>query len=59
MPGDPLRAKYAAETFLTGPVCYTEVPVRDVVIAMTAGTDSAQNRLRFHGADFALAARAP
>ncbi|MGB0904701.1 MAG: purine-nucleoside phosphorylase, partial [Mangrovicoccus sp.] len=25
MPGDPLRAKWAAETFLTGPVCVNEV----------------------------------
>ena len=25
MPGDPLRAKFIAETFLTGPVCYNTV----------------------------------
>ncbi|MGH8878655.1 MAG: purine-nucleoside phosphorylase [Stackebrandtia sp.] len=25
MPGDPLRAKWIAETYLTDPVCYTEV----------------------------------
>ncbi|MFP3960629.1 MAG: purine-nucleoside phosphorylase [Spirochaetaceae bacterium] len=25
LPGDPLRAKFAAETFLTDPVCYSEV----------------------------------
>ena len=25
LPGDPLRAKYIAETFLENPVCYNEV----------------------------------
>lgn len=25
MPGDPLRAKYIAETFLDNPVCFNEV----------------------------------
>jgi purine-nucleoside phosphorylase len=114
LPGDPLRAQYAAETFLADAVCYNEVRgmygytgswngtrvsiqgtgmgipsisiyaselvneygcrtlirigscgsyqedvrVRDVVLAMTASTDSAQNRLRFSGADFAPAADA-
>ncbi|MDX1677078.1 purine-nucleoside phosphorylase [Arsukibacterium sp.] len=112
MPGDPLRAKHIAETFLTDAVCintvrnmfgYTgtyqgkpvsvlgsgmgvpsmslyatelakfygvkniirigscgalplEVKVRDVVIAMGASTDSAVNRNRFTGMDFAAIA---
>ncbi len=30
-----------------------EVAVRDVIVAMTASTDSSMNRLRFHGLDFA------
>ena len=25
LPGDPLRAKYIAETFLENPVCYNQV----------------------------------
>ena len=25
LPGDPLRAKFIAETFLENPVCYTEI----------------------------------
>ena len=25
MPGDPLRAKYIAETYLENPVCYSQV----------------------------------
>jgi purine-nucleoside phosphorylase len=109
MPGDPLRAKWIAETFLDDASCYSEVrgmfgftgtwkgrPVsvqgsgmgqpsmsiyahellaeydvqsiirvgscgafsedlalRDVVIAQAACTDSAMNRLRFHGLDYA------
>lgn len=109
LPGDPLRAKYIAETFLENPVCYNEVrgmygftgtykgkrvsvqgtgmgipsisiyvteliqsygaknlirvgtcgaiqrdvKVRDVIIAMSASTDSAVNRIRFNGIDFA------
>ncbi len=109
LPGDPLRAQFAAESFLTNSVCYNEVRgmygytgswnghavsiqgtgmgipslsiyanelineygcrtlvrigscgsyqehvrVRDIVIAMTASTDSAQNGQRFSGADFA------
>lgn len=112
LPGDPLRAKFAAEHFLTDPVSYNEVRgmlgftgtwkgtrvsvqgtgmgipslaiyvnellrdygcrtlirigscgsfreevrVRDLVIAMTASTDSAHNRLRFDGKDYAPAA---
>jgi purine-nucleoside phosphorylase len=120
MPGDPLRAKWIAETFLDDATCYTEVrgmygftgtwqgrqvsvqgsgmgqpscsiyanelfqeydvqtvvrvgscgalteklALRDIVIASGACTDSAINRLRFHGldyapvADFGLTARA-
>ena len=109
LPGDPLRARWIAETFLENASCYSEVrgmygytgtwqghPVsvqgsgmgqpsmsiyvnelfedygvqtivrvgscgaltervglRDVVIASGACTDSAMNRLRFHGLDFA------
>ena len=109
LPGDPLRAKYIAETFLEDAVCYNEVrgmlgftgtykgkrvsiqgtgmgipsisiyvhelmnfygvknlirigtcgsmqedvKLRDVVIAMSASTDSSVNKLRFGGMDFA------
>ena len=109
LPGDPLRAKFIAETFLKDVICYTEVrgmlgftgtykgkrvsvqgtgmgvpsisiyvyelmnfygvknlirvgtcgsmqedvKLRDVVIAMSASTDSAVNKLRFNGMDFA------
>jgi purine-nucleoside phosphorylase len=109
LPGDPLRAKFIAETFLEDVVCYTEVrgmlgftgtykgkrvsvqgtgmgvpsisiyvfelmnfygvknlirvgtcgsmqedvKLRDVVIAMSASTDSAVNKLRFNGMDYA------
>jgi purine-nucleoside phosphorylase len=109
LPGDPLRAKYIAETFLEGAECYNEVrgmfgftgtykgkrisvqgtgmgipsisiyahelinsygvknlirvgtcgafqkdiKVRDVILAMSASTDSAVNRLRFKGIDYA------
>jgi purine-nucleoside phosphorylase len=109
MPGDPLRAKFVAETFLENPVCYNEVrgmlgftgtyhgkrisvqgsgmgmpslaiyvnelidfygarrlvrigscgalqpgiELRDVIIAMTASTDSGMNKIRFSGMDFA------
>lgn len=109
LPGDPLRAKYIAETFLENAVCYNEVrgmlgftgtykghpisvqgtgmgvpsisiyihelmesygvkqlirvgtcgalqkdvKVRDVIIAMSASTDSSFNRYRFKGMDFA------
>ncbi|GAB3949395.1 purine-nucleoside phosphorylase [Kribbella albertanoniae] len=108
-PGDPLRAKWIAETYLSDVICYTEVRnmfgftgtykgeqisvqgsgmgqasasiyahelfaeydvqtlirvgtcgalteavrVRDVIIAMSASTDSQMNRLRFHGIDYA------
>lgn len=109
LPGDPLRAKSIAETFLTDVHCYNEVrgmfgftgtykgkrisiqgtgmgipsisiyaqelmmdygvrtlirvgtcggmhadlDVRDIVLAMSASTDSAVNRIRFKGLDFA------
>ena len=112
LPGDPLRAKFVAETFLEDAVCYNQVrgmlgftglyngkrvsvqgtgmgipshliyvtelitqyeakrlirigscgglqaniEVRDLVIAMSASTDSHVNRLRFGGADFAACA---
>ncbi|MFF0343821.1 purine-nucleoside phosphorylase [Kribbella sp. NPDC004875] len=108
-PGDPLRAKWIAETYLEDVICYTEVRnmfgftgtykgerisvqgsgmgqpsasiyahelfaeydvqtlirvgtcgalteairVRDVIVAMSASTDSQMNRLRFHGIDYA------
>jgi purine-nucleoside phosphorylase len=108
-PGDPLRAKWIAETYLSDVVCYTEirnmfgftgtykgeqvsvqgsgmgqasasiyanelfaeydvqtlirvgtcgaltekVKIRDVIVAMSASTDSQMNRLRFHGIDYA------
>src|SRR6476646_9011789 len=111
LPGDPLRAKYIAETFLEDVTCYNnvrgmlgftgtykgkrvsvqgtgmgvpsisiyvneliqsygvknlirvgtcgaiqkDVKVRDVIIAMTACTDSNMNRLTFPGFDFAPA----
>ncbi|WP_445491145.1 purine-nucleoside phosphorylase [Niallia sp. 03133] len=109
LPGDPLRAKYIAETFLENATCYNEVrnmfgytgtykgkrisvqgtgmgvpsisiyinelmasynvqnlirvgtcgaiqqdvKVRDVILAMSASTDSQMNRLTFGGVDFA------
>ncbi len=109
LPGDPLRAKFIAETFLENPVCYNEIrgmygftgtykgkkvsvqgtgmgqpslsiyvnelfqfygvqkairvgtagaiqettKLRDVVIAMSACTDSALNTQRFNGRNFA------
>ncbi len=109
MPGDPYRAKWAAQTFLDNPVCHNEVrgmlgftgeyqglrvsiqgsgmgipsfaiytnelidqydakvimrigscgamadhvEVRDVIMAMTASTDSSFNRNTFAGVDFA------
>lgn len=111
MPGDPLRAKYLAETFLEDAVLYNEVRgmygytgtykgvrvsaqgsgmgqpsmaiyatellreygveaivrvgtagaiserarIRDVVIGLSASTDSSMNRVRFGGADYAPA----
>ena len=114
LPGDPLRAKYIAETFLEDVVQYNNVrgmlgftgtykgkrvsvqgtgmgvpsigiythelineygvknlirigtagsmkeniKLRDVVIAMSASTDSAINKLRFNGADYAPTASA-
>jgi len=112
MPGDPLRARWAAEKFLENPHCYNEVrgmygytgtykgkrisiqgsgmgmpsfsiyatelidfygvkslirigscgslqkdvKVRDVVVAMTASTESSMNKIRFGGRDFAPSA---
>ena len=112
LPGDPLRAEFAAKEFLSDAVCYTRVrgmlgftgtwkgvrvsiqgtgmgipshsiyvsellreygartlirigscgsvqesvAMRDIVIAMTASTDSGANRLRFAGMDYAPAA---
>lgn len=109
LPGDPLRAKYIAETYLENPVCYNEVrgmygytgtykgvavsvqgtgmgvpsisiyaqelmqsygvktlirvgtcgaiqkdiQVRDIILAMSASTDSAVNRTRFGNIDYA------
>ncbi|MCA1030311.1 purine-nucleoside phosphorylase [Bacillus timonensis] len=109
LPGDPLRAKYIAETFLEGATCYNnvrgmlgytgtykgkrisvqgtgmgvpsisiyinelmqsygvqnlirvgtcgaiqkDVKVRDVILAMSASTDSQMNRLTFGGVDYA------
>jgi purine-nucleoside phosphorylase len=109
LPGDPLRAKWIAETFLEDVVCYNtvrgmygytgtykgkrvsvqgtgmgvpsisiyateliqefgvknlirvgsagsykeEIKVRDIVIAMSASTNSGINKLRFNGADYA------
>ncbi|MDP4089383.1 MAG: purine-nucleoside phosphorylase [Bacillota bacterium] len=112
LPGDPLRAKFIAETFLQNAECYNEirgmygftgtykgkrvsvqgtgmgmpsisiyvneliqfygvknlirvgtcgsyredVKVRDVILAMSASTDSNINKLRFHGMDYAATA---
>ncbi|MGD6815898.1 purine-nucleoside phosphorylase [Metabacillus sp. 84] len=109
LPGDPLRAKYIADTFLENPECYNEVrgmlgftgtykgerisvqgtgmgvpsisiyvneliqsynvqqlirvgtcgaiqkdvKVRDVILAMSASTDSQMNRMTFGGIDYA------
>ncbi len=109
LPGDPLRAKYIAETFLENPVCYNQVrgmlgftgmyngkrvsvqgtgmgvpsisiyaneliteynvknlirigtcgtiqkdvDIRDVILAVSASTDSAINKIRFNGLDYA------
>ena len=109
LPGDPLRAKYIAENFLSGAICYNEVrgmhgytgtykgkrisvqgtgmgipsisiyvnelitnyraknlirigscgsmqadvKIRDVILAMSASTDSNINKLCFYGMDFA------
>ena len=114
LPGDPLRAKYIAETFLEDAVQYNNIrgmlgftgtykgkkvsvqgtgmgvpsigiyaheliaefgvknlirigtagsyqeniKIRDVVLAMSASTDSAINKLRFNGADYAPTANA-
>lgn len=109
LPGDPLRAKYIAENFLTDTICYNEVrgmygytgaykgkrisvqgtgmgipsvsiylnelitgykaknlirigscgsmqpdiKIRDVILAMSASTDSHINKIRFNGMDYA------
>jgi len=109
LPGDPLRAKYIAENFLTDAICYNEVrgmygytgtykgkrisvqgtgmgipsisiyvnelitnyraknfirigscgsmqadiKIRDVILAMSASTDSNINKIRFYGMDYA------
>jgi len=109
LPGDPLRAKYIAENFLTDAICYNEVrgmygytgaykgkrisvqgtgmgipsvsiylnelitgykaknlirigscgsiqsdiKIRDVILAMSASTDSHINKIRFNGMDYA------
>lgn len=109
LPGDPLRAKFIAETFFQEPICFNQVRgmlgytglvggqrvsvmgtgmgqpslsiyvnellsgygvkqlirvgtcgalqsnihVRDIVLAMSSCTDSAVNKIRFHGMDFA------
>ncbi|MDU2189223.1 MAG: purine-nucleoside phosphorylase [Klebsiella pneumoniae] len=59
MPGDPLRAKHIAETFLEDVrevAVREDVKLRDVVIGMGACTDSKVNRLRFKDHDFAAIA---
>ena len=112
LPGDPLRAKYIAENFLTDAVCYNEVrgmygytgnykgkrvsiqgtgmgvpsisiylnelitsykaknlirigscgsmqpyiKIRDIILAMSASTDSHINKIRFNGMDYASTA---
>ncbi|WP_237274810.1 purine-nucleoside phosphorylase [Tenacibaculum ovolyticum] len=112
LPGDPMRAKWIAETFLENPICYNdvrgmlgftgtyrgkqisvqgtgmgipstliyvhelineygvknlirvgsagsyqkEVKIRDIVIAMSASTNSGLNTIRFNGADYAATA---
>ncbi|TFB09385.1 purine-nucleoside phosphorylase [Candidatus Atribacteria bacterium MT.SAG.1] len=109
LPGDPLRAKYIAENFLTDTICYNEIrgmygytgtykgkkisvqgtgmgipsisiylnelitsykaknlirigscgsmqpdiKIRDVILAMSASTDSHINKIRFNGMDYA------
>jgi purine-nucleoside phosphorylase len=109
LPGDPLRAKFVAETYLENPICFNQVrnmfgytgtykgepvsvmgtgmgmpslsiyvnelireygvkrlirigtcggmresvKIRDIVLAMSASTDSAVNRVRFGGMDYA------
>ena len=112
LPGDPLRAKYIAENFLSDSICYNEVrgmygytgsykgkrisvqgtgmgipsisiyvnelitnyraknfirigtcgsmqvdiKIRDVILAMSASTDSNINKIRFYGMDYASTA---
>lgn len=54
-----LMAEYGARTLVRVGSCGSlaaHVNIRDVVIAMTACTDSAMNRLRFEGLDYAPAA---
>jgi len=112
LPGDPLRAKYIAENFLTDTICYNQVrgmygytgtykgkrisvqgtgmgipsisiylnelitsykaknlirigscgsmqadiKIRDIILAISASTDSHINKIRFHGMDYASTA---
>ena len=112
LPGDPLRAKYIAENFLTDAICYNgvrgmygytgtykgkrisvqgtgmgipsisiyinelitnykaknlirigscgsmqaDIKIRDVILAMSASTDSNINKIRFYGMDYASTA---
>jgi len=54
-----LLTEYGARTLVRVGSCGSltaDVKIRDVVIAMTACTDSAMNRLRFEGLDYAPAA---
>jgi purine-nucleoside phosphorylase len=54
-----LLAEYSTRTLVRVGSCGALVPrvnIRDIVLAMTACTDSAMNRLRFEGIDFAPAA---
>jgi purine-nucleoside phosphorylase len=54
-----LLTEYGARTLVRVGSCgslVAGVKIRDVVIAMTASTDSSMNRLRFEGIDFAPAA---
>jgi purine-nucleoside phosphorylase len=53
---DELFAEYDVQTLIRVGTCgaLTEkVRVRDVIVAMSASTDSQMNRLRFHGIDYA------
>jgi len=65
--GQPSMSIYATELFVdygvqqivrvgTCGALSTDLQLRDLVIAVSAATDSAANRLRFHGLDFAACA---